>query len=190
MPQRMFRTHRRGRRPRRPLRWIIAGAGMDVPVRPDRQRPRHPRSARFASTTQRMQSRGHSPRTISYGRPRWSVIPRREGVEALPYGCGEGIRLSPAPPSTPQSRREAPRQLPFQGSREGGVRAHPRYPFTLAARNPSVTALCAVTAPLAGEPRRDAVRRRCPLTAAVSPSVTRYAVLRPIGRRGWRGGGG
>ena len=137
-----------------------------------------------------MRIRGHSPRTISYGRPKLPVIPGREGVEALPYGgrgryrranrrrpssgvgasgtppltgglvtlrcgtqrkgaarapfhtgvlscpfthagrawkpsptvCGEDIRVSPTPPATPQSRRKAPRQLPFQGSRGvGGV---------------------------------------------------------------------
>ena len=61
-------------------------AALDAPVRRGLLYPRFPRCARFASTTQRMQSRGHSPRTISYGRPRWSFIPRREGVEALPYG--------------------------------------------------------------------------------------------------------
>ena len=33
-----------------------------------------------------MRIRGHSPRTISYGRPKLPVIPGREGVEALPYG--------------------------------------------------------------------------------------------------------
>ena len=103
-----FRTHRRGRRPRRPLRWIIAGAGMDVPVRPDRQRPRHPRCARLASTAPRIQSRGHSPCTIFTGAPTLSVIPRREGVEALPYGGLGGARISPTLPSTPQSRRFAP----------------------------------------------------------------------------------
>ena len=34
----------------------------------DRLHPRHPRCARLASTTQRMQSRGRSPRSISHGR--------------------------------------------------------------------------------------------------------------------------
>ena len=94
-------------------------AALDAPVRPDRFYPRHPRSSRLASAAQRMQFRGHSPRTISYGRPTLSVDPRREGVEALPYDGWRGIRISPTLPSTPQSRRRAPRQLPFQGSRWG-----------------------------------------------------------------------
>ena len=38
--------------------------GIDASVRADRFWPRYPRCARLASTTQRIQSRGHSPRTI------------------------------------------------------------------------------------------------------------------------------
>ena len=53
-------------------------------VRLDRLHPRHPRRARLASTAQRIQSRGHSPRTILYGRSRLSVIPSRAGVEDKP----------------------------------------------------------------------------------------------------------
>ena len=41
---------------------------------------------------------------------------------------------------------------PFRGAKGVGA-AQPRYSFTHAARNPSVTAQCAVTAPLSGEPR-------------------------------------
>ena len=37
---------------------------LDASVRPDRQHPRHPRCAILTPTTQRIQSRGHSPRTI------------------------------------------------------------------------------------------------------------------------------
>ena len=61
-------------------------AGLDADVRRDRFCPRLSRRVRFASTAPRIQSRGHSPRTISYGRPKLSVIPGREGVEARPYG--------------------------------------------------------------------------------------------------------
>ena len=43
-------------------------AALGAPVRLDQPRPRHPRRSRLASTTQRIQSRGHSPRTILYGR--------------------------------------------------------------------------------------------------------------------------
>ena len=51
-----------------------------------RQHPRYLRCAHLASITQRIQSRGHSPRTIFTGAPTLFVHPRREGVEALPYG--------------------------------------------------------------------------------------------------------
>ena len=60
-----------------------------------------------------------SPRTISYGSPTLSFIPSRAGVEARPYG-GHPHLTHVAP--TPQSRRKAPRQLPFQGSRGRGRR--------------------------------------------------------------------
>ena len=43
-------------------------AALDASVRPDQPHPRPPRRARLASTAQRIQSRGHRPRTISYGR--------------------------------------------------------------------------------------------------------------------------
>ena len=39
-------------------------AALDAPARRDQPRSRRPRCARLASTTPRMQSRGHSPRTI------------------------------------------------------------------------------------------------------------------------------
>ena len=43
-------------------------AALDAPVRPDQPHPRFPRRATIASTSPRIQSRGHSPRTISCGR--------------------------------------------------------------------------------------------------------------------------
>ena len=46
--------------PRPRDRWVA----LDAVVRPDRFYPRFPRRANLASTTQHMQSRGHSPRTI------------------------------------------------------------------------------------------------------------------------------
>ena len=168
----------------------------------DRLHPRHPRCARLASTTPRIQSRGHRPRTIceAWGnrirrivsrsvrcattrrvhRPRctvavglpsivrrsrlaWPTAPTFPTVRPtrvynptypIPWappahhfvradrrcpsshagmawkpsptvgGAVDGQRGCDAPTSasTPQSRRFAPRQLPFQGSREGGVR--------------------------------------------------------------------
>ncbi len=69
------------------------------------------------SAAQRIRFRGHSPRTISNGRPTSSFIPRRAGVEARPYGR-HPHRTHVAP--TPQSRPFGPRQLPFQGSRGVG----------------------------------------------------------------------
>ena len=60
------------------------------------------------------------------GEPTLSVNQRRAGVEARPYGR-HPHRTHVAP--TPQSRRVAPRQLPFQGSRGAGaatLSAHPR----------------------------------------------------------------
>ena len=61
-------------------------AALDAPVRPDRLHPRLIRRANLASTTQRIIFRGRSPRTISHGRPAFSFIPSRAGVEARPYG--------------------------------------------------------------------------------------------------------
>ena len=98
-------------------------ADLYAPAQRDQPRRRFPRCAILASATQRMQSRGHSPRTILYGRPTLSVHPRRAGVEARPYG-GWLRRLT-----------------------GNVISPHPRR------TNPSVTALCAVTAPLSGEPR-------------------------------------
>ena len=103
------------------------------------------------------------------------------GRDSSPFRGAERV-CSGAPTLSINPRRAGVEALPYGGL--GGTR------LTHVALNPSVTALCAVTAPLSGEPRRDAVRRRCPLTAAVSPSVTPYGVLRRPGRRGWPGGGG
>ena len=64
-------------------------AALDASVRRDQLRPRFPRRSRLASATQRIQSRGHSTRTIFTGAPTSSFHQRREGVEALPY-CVSG----------------------------------------------------------------------------------------------------
>ena len=110
--------------------------GLDALVRRGQPHPRRPRCARLASTTQRIQSRGHRPRTIFYGRTHVVRRPTPGGRGSPPLrwvgsvygqrGCG-----APTSASTPQSRRKAPRQLPFQGSRKGGCGApaspgHPR----------------------------------------------------------------
>ena len=71
-------------------------AVLDADVERDRWHPRFPRRACLASTAQRIQSRGHSPRTISNGRPTFSVHQRRTGVEARPYGWWGGFGVQPA----------------------------------------------------------------------------------------------
>ncbi len=63
MPQPSFRAHRRGRVLDAP-RLRYCRAALDASVRPDQLHPRRLRRARLASTTQRIISRGRSPRTI------------------------------------------------------------------------------------------------------------------------------
>ena len=63
--------------------------GLDTAVRLDRLRPHFPRCDRLASITQRIRSRGHSPRTFCVARrSELSVsVDRRRGVgDAAPYG--------------------------------------------------------------------------------------------------------
>ena len=96
-------------------------AALDAPVRPDRFYPRHPRSSRLASAAQRMQFRGHSPRTISYGRPTLSVDPRREGVEARPYGglgrlTGDVVATHPRCPQPLSHGAKRRDSSPFRGA--------------------------------------------------------------------------
>ena len=77
-----------------------SGAELDAAGRRDQLHPRLPRCACLASTTQLMQSRGHSPHTIFTGAPTSSFLPRRAGVEARPYGMfgrakRTGLRTGP-----------------------------------------------------------------------------------------------
>ena len=129
MLQRSFRTHRRGRRPRRPAvvglpGWVIRTRSA-CPTAPTPPTVRPP-----PSTTPRIQSRGHSPRTISHGRTDVVLSPTPGGRGSPPLRWVERHpHLTHAAP-TPQSRRFAPRQLPFQGSRvrwvqNGGVVRRP-----------------------------------------------------------------
>ena len=70
--------------------------GLGAPVRRDRQHPRHPRRARLASTAQRIQSRGHSPRTIFYGRTKVVRQPTPGGRGSPPLRCERvGIDVQP-----------------------------------------------------------------------------------------------
>ena len=77
-----------------------SGAELDAAGRRDQLHPRLPRCACLASTTQLMQSRGHSPHTIFTGAPTSSFLPHRAGVEARPYGMfgrakRTGLRTGP-----------------------------------------------------------------------------------------------
>ena len=95
---------------------------LDATVGPARFCPCFPRCINRALTDQRFIFRGHSPRTISYGRTDVVRRPRPGGRGSPPLRCvgrwaGNVVGDAPTPVSTPQSRREAPRQLPLPGSR-------------------------------------------------------------------------
>ena len=118
---------RKGRRGRRPLRVVRAGrcqhktavARPPGCVRRNRWAwpiaPAFPTVRTVTSASTRIRSRGHSPRTILYGRTHVIHRPTPGGRGSPPL---QGIRIAPTLPATPQSRRFAPRQLPFQGSRD------------------------------------------------------------------------
>ena len=109
-------------------------AALDAAVRRGRLQSRFPRCARLASAAQRMQSRGRSPRTFGTGAPTSSVIPRRAGVEARPYG-GMGLTgnvISPHPRCTnPSVTAQGAATAPLSGEPRGGRRfAALTHPFT------------------------------------------------------------
>ena len=151
MHQRMFRTHRRGRRPRRPFRRTIVGVSWLQTLG----------VADFAHDTKGAHAFVHNPAYpiplaqpahLFYGRTnvirsptpggrgsppiRGASHPRRSNpsVTALwaataplsgePRGGVQRTHVirSPTSPPTPQSRPFGPCQLPFQGSRVGGMR--------------------------------------------------------------------
>ena len=94
--------------------WSSDRRGMsDADVERDRLHPCLSRRARLASTTQCIQSRGHSPRTFFTGAPTLSVIPRREGVEARPYGVSASYPRRHQPLSHGARRRDS---SPFRGA--------------------------------------------------------------------------
>ena len=101
---------------------------LDAHVQRAQPHPCLPRCASLASTTQRMLSRGHSPRTFLRAHPRYPSSHAGRAWKPAPTVGGEvdGQRGCDAPTSapTPQSRRKAPRQLPFQGSRGWVRRTH------------------------------------------------------------------
>ncbi len=119
MPQRSFRTRRKGRRPRRPAFAGLPGwVGCIRPARPTApafttvrrhrvRRPTHPIPR--AQPAHLFKRANRSYPSTKAGRA-W---------KPAPTACWVGIRSSPTPPSTPQSRPFGPCQLPFQGSREG-----------------------------------------------------------------------
>ena len=94
--------------------------GLVASVRPDRQHPRHTRRADIASTAQRIQiPRAQPAHLFKRAHPRYPSTKAGWAWKPAPTACWVGIRSSPTPPSTPQSRRFGPCQLPFPGSREG-----------------------------------------------------------------------
>ena len=108
--------------------------------RRDQWHPRFPRCARLASTTQRMQFRGRSPRTIFYGRTHVFRSPTPGGRGSPP------LRRMPQRSFRTHRRGRRPRR-PLRRMTGNEIASHPR------CTNPSVTPLRAATAPLSGEPR-------------------------------------
>ncbi len=105
-------------------------AALVASVRPDQPRPRHPRCARLSSTAQLMRFRGHSPRTIFYGRTDVIRHPTPGGRGSPPL---RGLRLSPTlhqPLSHGAKRRDS---SPFRGA-EGVGAARRRRPSSLVGR--------------------------------------------------------
>ena len=128
-----------------------------------RQHPRYLRCAHLASITQRIQSRGHSPRTIFYGRTHVIRPPTPGGRGSPPLRCVGKASAShsrrPQPLSHGAKRRDS---SPFRGADRAGCGAPTLCLSPRVARNPSVTARSAATAPLSGEPiGRGVAHRRC-----------------------------
>ena len=122
-----FPLARKGRRPRRPAVAGLPGWGgcrrSAWPIA-----PAFPTMRPVMSAATRIISRGHSPRTISYGRTHVIPPPTPGGRGSPPlrwvvaWVDGQRYCIAPTLYTTPQSRRRAPRQLPFQGSRGVGGR--------------------------------------------------------------------
>ena len=68
--------------------------GLDAPVQRGRQHPRHPRCARLHPPPDVCNPAGTARAPFHTGAPTLSVHPRREGVEALPYGGWGGGRAT------------------------------------------------------------------------------------------------
>ena len=144
---------------------------------------RQPRRASLASTAPRMQYRGHSPRTILHGRTEVVLYPTPGGRGSPPlrnsWNVSARNRRCPSteggasgtPPLTGGLftlrcgiHRKGTARAPFftgvrrcpstKAGRAWKPSTYGRHPpLTNVGRNPSVTALCAATAPLSGEPR-------------------------------------
>ena len=98
----------------------VRRAALDAIVPHGRLRPRFPRRTRLASTAQRIQSRGHSPRTILYGRTHviHHPTPGGRGSPPLRWDGVDGQRDCIAPtPSQPLSHAASRRDSsPFSGA--------------------------------------------------------------------------
>ena len=91
-------------------------ASLDTSVRRGLPHPRHHGAPAFVYYPTHAISRAQ-PAHHCYGRTKVVLQPAPGGRGSPPL---RGIRSSPTSPSTPQSRRKAPRQLPFQGRRGMG----------------------------------------------------------------------
>ena len=159
------------------------------------------------STAQRMRSRGHSPRTICAAHRGCPSSQAGRAWKISPYDVWGRFRRATDVIRRPTTGRRGRRPLRavciFRvaacnvGAQPAHhfLRAHLRYPLTDAGRawkpaptgyppltdvgfNPSVTALCAATAPLSGEPGEvGALRRRC--TSTGGGVRCNYVVRRP-----------
>ena len=108
-------------------------AALDAPAQRDQTHPRHQRCARLASTTQRMKSRGHSPRTFFTGAPTLFIPPTPGGRGSPPL---RRVGASASHPRRHQPLSHGPLgrdSSPFRGA-DGVGTAHPRYPSAHAGR--------------------------------------------------------
>ena len=124
MPQHLFRTHRRGRRPRRPLRWMIAGAGW-VQVLGTARAPFRA-GVRGSPSSQAGRAWKPTPTMCGecFGAEPAPCVDRRRGVgDAAPYGWVRNVSCGIVVNSCAIAANLLPRtRLPFQGSRGGWVR--------------------------------------------------------------------
>ena len=135
--------------------------GLGAPVRRDRQHPRHPRRACLASTAQRIQSRGHSPRTFFYGRTDAVRQPTPGGRGSPPLRC-ERVGIGVQPTLSVIRRRGVGDAAPYGRQRNHGISI--------------MVSRCANAAslrPPLGSPERGAVAALCAVTEGLVPASVR-----------------